>query len=77
MNIWKSEKALLINKIWEERGKYLLKFGEDPDYLVIPLHYRALLEPDKEYSIGCYDTYLGMQIIESKNCFSIDHIKVY
>lgn len=77
MSIWEIERNRLINKIEEERGRYLLKFGVDPDFVVIPEHYGALLAPQYEYLIGdTCDTYKGMQVIESKNC-SIESVKVY
>ena len=87
MNIWEIEQRALVNKILEERKKYYLKFGEDPEYVVIPCHYKCLLDsldsldsldiPCEFIANTAYDTYYGMQIIESKNCWSIESVMVY
>jgi len=78
MNIWEQETEKLKNKIMEERQRYMFQFGSEPNYVVIPIHYASLLETDNYYSIGCsYDTYYGMQVIESINCHFINEIKVY
>lgn len=78
MDILEIEKRILTNKILDERQRYFMRFSEDPDYVVIPIHYKCLLEVDNDFSIGCsYDTYYGMQVIESKNCGSVEDVKVY
>lgn len=77
MNIWETERNRLIDKIMEERGRYLLRFGLDPDFVVIPKHYSPLLGPQDEYLISTCDNYYGMQIIESRACSNIDEVKVY
>lgn len=78
MNIWEIEQRALKDKIHEERSRYLLQFNSDPHYVVIPLHYKFLLETSKYFRAGYdYDSYYGMLIIESKGVCSLERVTVF
>lgn len=78
MTIFEFEVNLLINQIHERRQAYLLSFGLDPQFVVIPWGYNSLLEKQPSYWCEAhFDTYYGMIIIESRACKTIDDVRVY
>lgn len=78
MKVLEEESRHLINKIMECRTQYLVSFGLDPNYVVIPWGYICLLDYHDCYSIGYhYDSFYGMHIIESRACHNIDEVRVY
>ena len=63
--------------IIKRRREFLSIYGSSPKYVILPLHWYALLERNIVIVTEDKMTYMGMQICESPACKGLADIAVY
>lgn len=75
-NIFDKIKETLFSLILAKKFDYEKEFSCPPEYVVIPVGFKALLEERAFLQLAFFDTVYGMKIIESKSCRTVEDIIV-
>ena len=78
--IIKSETVIqqtIYQRIVDKKYMFLLTHGKDPNVLIIPEHYTCLFDNSDIMIDHSAEYFMGMEIIESPACKTIEEIEVF